>query len=97
MAKEIASGINEIVENINQRALDQSQSQWRSIKNRIDSLLISSNAIKSDDARKKCQNLDDMSNEDRVSFITTHWGCASLERINPLLQQLDILEKSINS
>ena len=95
MAKEIANGVDRIVDNINQRALEQSHSQWRSLKNKVDSLLINSNVMKIDNIRKKCQELDDMTHEERIACIVASWGRSSLSQVEPLLQQLNLLEKSL--
>jgi len=96
MAKEISTGIDNIVQHLSDKQEEQSQMQWRDIRNKIDSLLLSTNIIKSDEARKRCLELDTMEPEEREIYVQQNWGPNYLERISPLLHQLKILEKRLN-
>lgn len=95
MAKEIATGIDNIVQHMNEKQDEQSQMQWRDLRNKIDSLLLSTNVIKSDETRKKCLELDTMASDDRETFIKQTWGPNYLERVRPLLHQLKVLENRL--
>lgn len=99
MAKGIANGINELVNQLSAKEGAQIQGQWRSIRNKVDSLLLSTNSMagRSDEIRKLCLQLDNMTPEEREKHITTYWGANYLARVEPLLHQLKILESYLNS
>lgn len=96
MAKDIATGVDSIVKRMTARQQEQESMQWRDLRNKIDSLLLSTNVLKTDDARRACLELDTMSPEARETFITHRWGPNYLIRVSPLLHQLQVLENHIN-
>lgn len=95
MAKEISTGIDDIVQHLEGKQAEQSQMQWRDLRNKIDSLLLSTNVLKSDEARKKCLDIDALSPADREVYIKQYWGVNYFERVRPLLHQLSILENRL--
>lgn len=88
-----ADGTDELAEKLQ---IEASQ-QWQSIRNKIDSLLLSTNALKSSDVQAACRKMDAMTHEERQDYVATTWGSLYLERIGPLLHQLAILEASMAS
>lgn len=89
----IQSGTEKLVEILDSRRDEQQTKQWRDTRSRLDSILISTHSVKSDEARKLCQQLDDMDIEARQGHIRAHWGGTALNKAMPLLQQLDALER----
>lgn len=69
---------------------------WRDIRNKLDSILIGTNVLKGDEARKKCQLIDTLKTDERIAHIQSNWGSNYVERSRPLIHQLDVLEKVIN-
>ena len=97
MARDISVGIDALAQKMAYRQAEQNQMQWRDLRNKIDSLLLSTNILKSDEARKACLQLDTLSKEERETFIIQNWGPNYLNRVFPLLHQLTVLENHINS
>ena len=100
MAKGISSGINKLAHQASGKASDkkhaeQLQRQWKELRNRLDTLLMSNNVLKGTELRQKCLALDSKSFEERQAHINEHWGPLYLQKVLPLLQQLDTLEKVI--
>ncbi len=94
-AKGISSGVEKIAEvnkAANNEALEGLGAKWREMRGRIDALLLSNNVLKTDEARRACLKLDDMTPQQRVDHIRTLWGPMYLARIEPMLHQLQILE-----
>ncbi len=69
---------------------------WRDLRNKLDSLLIGNNVLKSGEIRKLCQQLDGMTTEDRNNHITTYWGSLYAEKSMPLLLQIESVEKTLH-
>lgn len=97
MAKSIANGVNKIVEIMGRKEAEQQDIQWRQLRNRIDSILMQTNILKTDEVRKCCQIMDNMTHDERVKHITEKWGTQYLHRVEPMLHQLNTLEAHINS
>lgn len=100
MAASIANGVNNLVNQLSAKEGAQIQGQWRNIRNRLDSLLLSNNIIagrRSDETRKLCLQLDNMTSEEREKHIVTNWGANYLSRAEPLLHQLKILESYLDN
>lgn len=95
MSKAIPTGVEQIVQKMADRREEQSNKQWRSIRNRIDTLLLSTNVLKSDELRRACMQLDSMPPADRITYIQRVWGPLYLTRVEPLLHQLQVLEQHI--
>ena len=95
MAKNISNGIEQM-----QKAQDKKQSeltskQWQELRNRIDSILLSNNVMKSNEVRQQCLAIDGQNQEEREAHILKHWGPLYLAKVQPLLQQLQTLEATI--
>lgn len=95
MAKEISNGIEKTLEVLNRRQTSELHASWQAIRNRLDSMLLSTNVLKTNDAMRACRTLDTMSTEERKSHIQNNWGPAYLGRAEPILVQLELLEKNI--
>ncbi len=92
MAKNISSGIERLLKKDSAQE-DQHAKQWQQLRNRLDSILLSTNVLKSDEVRQRCLKLDDMNFEQRRAYIQDNWGELYLEKTMPLLQQLETLEQ----
>lgn len=95
MAKSISNGIEKTLEAINRRQVDELHASWRALRNRLDSMLTSTNVLKTNDAMRSCRALDSMLTEEREKTILSNWGPSYLEKARPILLQLEILEKKI--
>ena len=92
---EIKKGVEQLVElhkTDNNSSHDILSNQWRTTKNKIDAILLSTNVLKNDDMLRSCNELDNMSHEDRQTFISKTFGSTYTIRISPLLEQLNTLE-----
>ena len=99
MAKNISTGIDKIVnkqKNGPDKQLEELSKQWRHLRNRIDIVLISNNVLKTDAVRQLCAALDTMTQTDRDAHIRLNWGDLYAGKVEPLLHQLDALEREIN-
>jgi|GEM_PF-3311921 len=95
MAKNISNGIEKTIEAINRRQVDELNASWRSLRNKLDSMLMSTNVLKTNDAMRSCRALDTMSTEEREITILDSWGPSYLKKARPILLQIEILEKKI--
>lgn len=98
-SKAINSGVEKIANNntlASLNAIEMAQKSWRDLRNKLDSILLSTNVVKGDEARKRCLALDTMVLDERISHIKTNWGSSYAERTLPLIHQLEVLEKQIN-
>lgn len=95
MAKDIQTGIDKTLEVLNRRQIDELNASWRDLRNKLDSMLLATNVLKSNEAMQACRTLDTMSPEERTQHILTNWGPQYLERATPILVQLEMLEKRI--
>lgn len=98
-AKAIQSGVDKIAKSNTLSSLtnvEMHEKAWRDIRNKLDSMLLTTNVIKGDLARKHCQALDGMGYQDRLNHIMGNWGPIYAERTKALLHQLEILEKEIS-
>lgn len=96
-ARDIATGIEHLAaqKRANEKQNAQLSKQWKDIRNRIDAILMSNNAMKTTEMRMNCFALDQMTSEDRGNHISEHWGPLYLQRVTPLLQQLATLEQQL--
>jgi len=69
--------------------------QWQLMRNKLDSLLLSTHTLKTDEVRRFTLQIDSMDYEQRRTFINANWGSVCLERCVPILIQLEALEKHI--
>lgn len=90
--KRIVNGVETIKETMANKYDVTISSRWQDIKNKMDSVLTSSNAIRSNDALRMCAQLNNMEHEDRVKFIEAKWGKQCLEKVSPMLYHLRQLE-----
>lgn len=70
--------------------------QWRDLRNKIDSILLSTTSLKSDETRAACHKIDEMPAEERAGYIIQKWGPVCYSKIEPLLQQLQFLEERMS-
>lgn len=92
MSKQIATGVEALAASFNREISD----QWRSMRNRLDSLLLTTKILKTDEVQAACAKLDAMSLEERYDYIAKIWGPMYAEKAGPLLQQLQVLENAAN-
>jgi hypothetical protein len=71
--------------------------QWREIRDKINSILLSSKAMTIDKARSLCTSMDTSEDETRRRIIKESWGPLYLHKCAPLLYQLNMLEKHIKA
>lgn len=76
-------------------SVDMSAQQWRDLRNKIDSILLSGTSLKADEVRKACRQLDDMPADQRSEFIVQKWGPICYDKVEPLLLQLHFLEQQM--
>lgn len=96
-AKGIATGIDHLLvqKKATEKASAQLSKQWKEIRNRIDTTLLSNNVMKTTDVRVKCLALDQMTANGRIEYIKEHWGPLYLERVMTMLQQLSTIEQQL--
>ena len=97
-SRAINSGVDKIVASNTLASLSSTEMyerSWRDLRNKLDSLLIGTNVLKGDAARKNCQLLDGMTTDERISHITLNWGQNYTERARPLIHQLEVVENEI--
>lgn len=95
MSNDIKTGIDKIAETMNFRSSEEIANSWRTMRNKLDSMLLASRALKSDDIMIACRLIDNMSTSEREQHILTIWGKLYLDRARPILTQLQILEDAI--
>ncbi len=97
MAKNISNGVDGLVAQVNGKAStpqnDQLARQWRTLRNKLDSLLMVNNVLKGTELRQRCLALDSMTPEQRETHIQEQWGPLYLQKAVPLLQQISTLER----
>lgn len=74
---------------------EQLSKQWKELRNRLDSLLMVNNFMRGNDLRQQCIVMDAMTTAERNAHIKKHWGPLYLERVQPIIQQLENLERII--
>lgn len=89
--------IEKTMEILKSQSMRDSNSSWRSLRNKIDSLLLSGNTLKSNEAMKLCHMLDSMDHESRKKHVLAYWGPQYAARCEPLLQQLESLESKMTN
>ena len=94
-AKSVETGVDKIVEHLARKQSEQYDHQWRALRNRVDSILLQNNILKTNETRQCCLELDSMSHEQRIAHITAKWGPQYLAKVEPLLHQLVVLEGHI--
>jgi|TARA_R110000751_G_scaffold93925_2_gene183324 hypothetical protein len=74
---------------------DEALSQLRALRSKMSSVLIQTNVVSSDTARKLSVELESMKADERFAFIESRWGKLYAEKVQPLLHQIKTLEDSI--
>jgi len=97
MSKDIHTGIDKTLEALDKRRTDELNASWRDLRNKLDSMLLATNVLKSNDAMQACRVLDVMTTEEREHHILGNWGPQYLEKARPILIQLEVLEKRIKA
>lgn len=92
---DIESGVEKAAAALEGRQRAEMSHQWRELRNKLDTLLLSTNAMKTNEIRQECLKLDTMNTEQRRTHIRQRWGPVCLERAEPMLMQLEALEKNI--
>lgn len=95
MAKNIDDGVSAITRLLREQQDDQRVRAWRDLRNKLDSLLLSGNVLKTDDSKRFCLQMDEMDIEQRKDHILRNWGPQYLQRCEPMLHQLNQLEGRI--
>jgi hypothetical protein len=97
MAKQvdIETGVEKAAAALEGRQRAEMSSQWRDLRNKLDTLLLSTNTMKSNDVRQLCHALDGMNLDERRAHITANWGPLYLDRCEPILMQLQAAETNI--
>ena len=97
-ANGISTGIEKLAAALKtspERQNQQLSSKWKELRNRIDSTLMSTNVLKTNDVRQKCLLMDNMTPAEREQHIRLNWGPQYLDRVAPMLQQLATLEEQL--
>ena len=89
MAKMIETGIKQIAAS----SRIEHEPQWQAIRNNLNSQLLSSHMVKSDECRQISLQLDAMTHNDRVDYITQCFGPQTLAKVLPLLDQMNRFEQ----
>jgi len=97
MAKQvdIETGVEKVASALENRQRVEMSSQWRDLRNKLDTLLLSTNVLKTNDVRLLCHQMDTMGIEERRDHIRSNWGPIYLDRAEPILIQLQALEGHI--
>lgn len=69
-----------------------SNSSWRTLRNRLDSILSSGNSMSRNNAMGLCHLLNNMNYTDRKQHILSNWGPQYANKCEALLKQLESLE-----
>jgi len=93
--RNMQNGVEKIADSLSRNTNESLSTQWRDLRNKIDSILLSTTTFKTDEVRKACREIDDMPAEKRASFITTKWGPVCCHKVEPMLIQLQLLENKM--
>lgn len=95
MSKDISTGIDKIIKSEKRVQLDSLATGWKSIKDKLDILLLTNNVMKTNDTMIACRKIDDLTHEERVVYINDTWGPLYTEKSMPLLLQMKQIENLI--
>ena len=90
------NGVEKVTEALCSNTLESQASQWRGLRNKIDSILLSTTTLKTDEVRAACREIDGMPADQRRAYIATKWGTACCHKVDPMLIQLQLLESHMN-
>lgn len=93
MAKNIENGVQKLV-STQPTAAEQRYRAWRDLKNKLDSMLMNTRILTSDQTAAECRLMDTMNYEARLKHITEKWGVNYTNRALPILQQLKSMESA---
>ena len=71
------------------------QAQWRELKVKLDIILRTNKLFNTDESQAKCLYLNDLSKAERMAYILENWGQLYLDKVTPLLLQLEALEAPV--
>jgi len=99
MAKNIDTGIHRLMhaKTETERQYELFVRQWRDLRNKLDSSLLSSHILSSNDCRVACAILDGMDTATRIQHVKDNWGIQALTKAEPLIQQLASIEEAMAS
>jgi|6_EtaG_2_1085325.scaffolds.fasta_scaffold61230_2 hypothetical protein len=92
---DIENGVEKAAAALEGRQRAEMSTQWRELRNKLDTMLLSTNVMKTNDVRQRCLELDGMTTEERRNHIRAFWGPIYLDRTDPILAQLQSLESNI--
>lgn len=69
--------------------------QWEDTKSKLDTFLVSTHLLSVDELRNLCLQLND--SKSRFEFISQHWGRIYADKSQPILLQLELLERELAS
>jgi len=93
--RNMQNGVEKVIDTISRNTTESLTTQWRDIRNKIDSILLSTTTFKTDETRKSCREIDDMAADKRSAYITAKWGPICCSKVEPLLIQLQLLESKM--
>ena len=94
-SRDMLTGVHKLTSALKTKQDESFGRSWRDLRNKMDSLLLSTNVMKTDEAKRACLQLDGMTMQERQDYIRERWGPAYVEKVMPILQQLETLEKHI--
>ena len=86
------NGISKIAKTLSK---DDLVHQWQQMKSKLDSVLLITNQYSSDEIRKLCAKINDLDSNERKQHILDYWGKTCLDKCEPILKQLEILESKM--
>jgi len=92
---DIENGIEKAAAALEGRKNAEASTKWRELKHKLDSILLTTNVMKTNDIRENCASLDDMNIDERSAHISGLWGPIYLQKCQPILFQLRTLEQHI--
>ena len=97
MSKQISNGIDQLVKNTNSynKQIELHEKSWAVLRNKLNSILLSTNAIKRDELIRLCQAIDAKGYNERYQYILENWGINYAEKSKPILHQLETVEHEI--
>jgi len=95
VAKSISTGVEKTLEVLEKRQVEELNTSWRTMRSKLDCLLLATNVLKSNDAMRACRIIDTMTPDEREQHIATNWGPQYLEKARPMLIQIEMIERKI--
>lgn len=93
MAGDIHDGVQQIEALLAEKHEEGLAATWRDLRNKLDSMLLSTNILKTNECKRACAVLDSMTTEERSEHISQTWGPLYLEKAQPILIQLESVER----